>query len=289
MITRLLILLFACSSLYGQIPVDSLFKIAGEQYEEDNVDSAYTIYKAIVDHHKTDKFYSRALYNLSWTAMNLEKYDVAEKASLELLHSDFNDYEKGPGQGLMSEPYALYKHRACKILSDIYIEKADYKSALKYEKLADKKYPYVHFCGNELAANEIYKSTAYAKCYTGLGNRKKAINILLKQSFNSTYANNSGVIALVDSLITLEYGKKIIADELQRSINTLRIKSTRKHETYYVQLFNTTIEITDDLDVLLLGNTKRFHLTYEEYEKLSASEKLLLYYKNSALYKALIT
>jgi tetratricopeptide (TPR) repeat protein len=249
MITRLLILLFTCSSLSGQIPVDSLFKIAEKHYEEENVDSAYTIYKTIVDNYKSHKAYSTALYNLTWAAMDLKKYDVAEKGSLELLHSDYDDYEKGPGEGLMAEPYALYKHRACKILSNIYLQKAEYKSALKYEKLADKKYPYRHFCGNELAANEIYKSTAYARCYAGLGKRKKAIKIALKEAFNSSFADNSIVIALADSFITTEYGKEKIMNELQKSTASLKIKSNGKYETFYVRIFDNTIEIKDDIDL----------------------------------------
>lgn len=280
-------MIFTCSSLSGQIPVDSLFKIAEEQFEEENADSSYAIYKTIVETHKTHKSYSKALYNLTWTAMSLKKYDAAEKASLELLNSDFNDYEKGPGQGLMSEPYVLYKHRVCKILSDIYIRKADYKSALKYEKLADKKYPYAHFCGNEMAASDIDKSVVYAKCYAGLGEHKKAIKLLLNQSFNSSFADNSEAITLVDSLITLEYSQQEIIDELQKSEKALTIKSNGKYETYYVRVFKNTVKIKDDIDWYLLGRIKNLNLTYESFERLTAGEKLVLYYKNSALYKAL--
>src|SRR5687767_10412744 len=120
------------SDIYSQTKVEKMFEQAEVYYSNDQLDSALIIFQEITKKFPKHKLYPKAFYNVGYTAWQMQNYDLTILTFEQILKSDFNDMEKGPGTGIMSEPYAIYKHRSSAILSETYLAKNDYNKALEY-------------------------------------------------------------------------------------------------------------------------------------------------------------
>ena len=76
-----------------------------------------------------------------------------------------------------------YKNSACLTLTKVYIEKKEFKKALHYLGLADKKYQVSYSCGTGHRMYSERLRDLYAQCYGALKMDKEAIDLLLPFCF----------------------------------------------------------------------------------------------------------
>lgn len=239
---------------------------------------ALEYYQELIDSFPKSSLVFRALNNKGFIELALNDTEEVTKTFQQILDSKADDKEKGGiGSGIMAEPYANYKNRAAKVLANIYIEGNDFKKAIKYLDLT-KKFPYRHFCGNEYAADEIYMSELYAKCYLGLNDTDKALKILLPHLFDNGLADNSNLVILTTETLLKQYSKTeliSIYENAFKSFKTEKIKQkdSDEYERYYITFLETDIDL----------NTWRLEYIKPE-EKQKEIENI---YKTSQFYKLL--
>lgn len=219
------------------------FEEASSFFEEEKYDEAINEFQFIVDNHKNNELYPLAYYNVGYTYYVKKDFDKAIEVFKSILESDFNETEK-LGGGIMSDPFTNYRHKSSKLLSEIYYNKGNYELALQYLSLSDTTYPYLHFCGNGYAANDVYTTLHYAKIYQKLGNNKKAINILLPAVFNSL-ANNSKIIEELEKLLS---GNNRLKEKLDDSLKNIYSKTSYyndgdSYESYYFKFLDVEIPV----------------------------------------------
>src|ERR1017187_3420282 len=112
-------------------------------------------FKYIVRNYPKDPLYPRAFYNVGYISLIDKQYDSAIFYFKAILVSNFNEKE-ALGGDIMADPYTNYRHHASELISDIYYNKEMYDSSLYYFSLSDTLYPYMHFCGNEYAENDVH-------------------------------------------------------------------------------------------------------------------------------------
>jgi tetratricopeptide (TPR) repeat protein len=114
-----------------------------------------------------------------------------------------------------------YKHYACAYLTKTYIERKEFKKALQYLHLADKKYPLSYSCGT---AHMYYKAEMYglyALCYEDLGQDAKTVKLLLPDCFHSCTAS------LARALQRMYPGRKM-DEQLASAIQSLKFVQDEK-------------------------------------------------------------
>ncbi|MAC94716.1 MAG: hypothetical protein CMC96_04365 [Flavobacteriales bacterium] len=282
----LLIVILLNGVTYSQT-IEDKFSRAEEHYENKEYQEALEMFLSIAQD-KRHELYPRVLYNIGHIYSIIEDTTSARKYFELILNGKFEENEMGgPGEGIMAEPYALYKHRACKYLAEINLDNKNYRKALKYVSLADSVYSYNHFCGNAIAANNIFITSLYADCYIGLGKLDSAINCLLPEMFNNGLSDNSFIVS---KLVELLY-QKFNQDELNRifkeAVNTIVIEKEKSEEyiyTYgYIILFDKKIKIPH-FDVISFFETEENQKTDEEWENIFKET-----YYTSDVYKRIVT
>ena len=122
----------------------------------------------------------------------------------------------------MDDPYTNFRHNASKILSEIYYDKKEYDSALHYFELSETTFPYLHFCGNAHASNNVHTALRYADIYKKLKQPDKAIEKLLPTVF-ITLSDNSRVIKELKKLLSNNKGLKKALDNSLSNIYPKKI------------------------------------------------------------------
>jgi len=238
----LALVVFSSQNLFAQKMPSDYFD-EGEKYVEANdYKNAVTSFQYIIKHYPKNSLYPKAYYNTGYCYFMNNQFDSATVIFKSILTSNFNEKENSGG-GLMDDPYTNYRHRASEILSDIYYNKKMYDTALHYFALSDTLYPYLHFCGNEYAANDVHTALRYSDLYQKLDNKDKAIESLLPAVF-VTLANNSKVIS---ELKTLLKKKKKLKSQLDDALDKMYSKTiqrdTYKYTRYYFKFLNAEIAV----------------------------------------------
>lgn len=236
------LMLCLCQSLFAQKMASDYFA-EGEQYiENDDYTNALVSFQYIVDHYPKNVLYPRAFYNTGYILYETKEYDSCMVVFKAILNSNFNEKESSGG-GIMDDPYTNYRHRACEVLSSIYNKKEQYDSALHYFALADTLYPYIHFCGNEYATNDIRKALKYAELYQKLDNKDKAIESLLQAVFIDI-EDNSQVLTELKHLLK---GHKNLQNDLNLALTNMYPKTITREEysytLYYIKFLNAEIDV----------------------------------------------
>ena len=247
--TVYLTLLFLISAAaFGQKMPSDYFNEAYEYFEEEEFDKALKGFQYIVDNHPRNELYPRAFYNIGYIHFIQKNYDKAIPVFKAIIESNFNEKEN-LGGGIMADPYTNYKNRASRILSTIYYDKEMFDTALHYLTLSDTAYPYLHFCGNEYAENDVYMALRYADIYQKLKQPDKAVEKLLPTVF--TYlADNSEVIAELKKLLKNKKGLKKELDNALTKIYSKEIVGEKYTYTrYYFKFLNVEIAIPYDKTV----------------------------------------
>lgn len=216
---------------YSQKMPSDYFAEAIAFMQEDQTPKAIDAFQYIVDNYSRNELYSRAYYNLGYSFFVVAEYDRAKDIFGVILQSQFDEKE-ALGGGLMSDPYANYRHRAADLLYQIYYETRDYDSSLYYLALSDTVYPYLHFCGNEYAAQDVQLSLRYADLHEKLGDPESAEAALLQSVF-VTLADNSQVLAKLERRYATLADKEQLLAALDRGIERSYEKTvTRDGATY---------------------------------------------------------
>lgn len=268
---KLLVILsiLICHTAFAQKMPSDYFDEASKYFEDDNYDKALSGYKYIVDNFPKNELYSMSYYNIGYIYYTQKKFENAIHVFKTILESNFNEKEN-LGGGIMEDPYTNYRHRASEILSNIYYDKKMYNTALQYFALSDTSYPYLHFCGNEYASNDVHTALRYSDIYQKLNQPDKAIKSLLPTVF-ITLADNSKVI---DELKKLLSNKKNSKNELDESLNKIYSRKTDKANysftRYYFIFLNTEIAVPD---------------SYEDDKKKFEKEKTIKEIRQTDFYK----
>jgi tetratricopeptide (TPR) repeat protein len=258
-----------------------LFNNALEYHENNKPDTALIAFKILLDSFPNSKLIARAKYNIAYILKEQGKYEDAKRAFKEVLTKNYNEQDPS-GSGAMGEQFALYKHNSCEQLADIYLKEKNFKEAEKYIRLFDKKYPYKHFCGNELGAYQIFKVINYAKLYEGQGQLDKAIKKLLPYVFYDGIAENETLLSELGSLLEKKYQIDDIKKELKLSLATLSIKDTKRRGEYgTISLFGEPVKVYD----AILYDFREKDQNIEESFKLDGLEKYRKAITSNKLYK----
>lgn len=260
------------------------FEYANKLYKQENYDSALYLFAAIYNKGiGNPALIAKSYYNIG--IIYLDKKDTvdAKKIFKDILSSDFDDQDRGgTGDGLMAEPYALYKNNSCKILAMMALQEKDFKSALSYTEMADKDYPYRHFCGNEYAANDIYMASMYAKCYAGLQDINRAIQTLMPHCINNGLASNNRLVEQLCGLLKEKYSREEIKQEINTALSGIYIRETKHNDytdsNYCVKIFNTEFK---------LGHYS-FYIDYKRSENFNGIELYRNQFKESEFVKKLL-
>jgi len=233
------------SSVFGQkMPID-YFDEGSNYYEAKDYKNALIAFTYIVKHNPNNELYPRAVYNTGFVYFIEKQYDSSIFIFKTILHSNFNEKEDAGG-GIMDDPYLNYKHKASDLISHIYYKKQMYDSSLYYLALSDTLYPYLHFCGNELAENRVYTTLKYADIYMKLKNNDKAIASLLPAIF-TTLADNSDVISKLKQLLKHKKQLKVQFDTALTKIysKTFNHKTDENYIRYYIKFLGSEIYVPD--------------------------------------------
>ena len=218
---------------------------ASEFYGEKEYDKALQAFQYIVDNHPRNELYPTSFYNTGYIYFIQKQFDKAIPVFQAIINGNFNDKDK-VGEGIMDDPYANYKHKACEILCDIHYTREAYDSALYYFALSDSAYPYLHFCGNEYAANDVHTALKYADIYQKLKQPEKAISKLLPAVFIEL-ANNKKVIDELQTLLKNETNLKGKLDQAVQKIYLRKYKTGKgQYERYYFRFLDTELPVPED-------------------------------------------
>ncbi len=235
-------ILFLSFYTYGQKMPSDYFDESIKYFEDKKYDKALQGYQYIVENHNNNELFPKAFYNIGHIKFIQKKYEQAIPIFKKILESNFNEKESS-GASLMADPYTNYKHRASRLLSDIYYNKGNYETALYYLTLSDTTYPYLHFCGNEYDANEVYLAIRYAAIYQKLKQPEKAIEKLLPAVFINL-SNNSKLIEELKKLFSNKIGLKQELDIALSEIYSKEIYTENYSYTrYYFKFLNVEIAI----------------------------------------------
>lgn len=237
-------------------------------------------FEEVVDDFPDSKLFFRSMNNVAYISLELGEIDSAIKYYKIILESKANDNELGGiGEGIMADPYALYKNRACKSLANIYLEKGDHVMALKYIELT-KKYPYSHFGGNEVVADKIYISKLYSQCYIGLGDVDKALSYSLPEAFYRGLASNDDILDVLITILKQNYTKEQIDLELDKSLKNISID---EEDSNVSRITFMKTEIRLPYHFFGKGSVKDFD--YSDFDKLPSLDKSRYKFLNSEFYK----
>jgi tetratricopeptide (TPR) repeat protein len=220
---------------------EQAFEVAIEFYEAENYQEAERKFSEVMSLFPNSGLKPRAHFNLALTYCVLKDYDKAEATFLEILDQPYNETDDNS----LMEPYTLYKHHACRNLAFIAIEKKNFALAEQYIEKFDKKFPYQHFCGNEWAAYDMFKSVMRAKVYAGTGRINKALDVLVPRVFTNALASNENLLMEMIAILESNFTQEQIRTELTKAIASLTIERKKKERVAFITLFGVKAEVED--------------------------------------------
>ncbi len=229
------------TSLKGKVKYETLLN-----KKEDIYDFALEQFEKVIEEYPNSKLYHKSLYNLAHINALMDYEEGEIKYLKMMLSSNANDKESSGRSGIMSNPYANFKNEASNRLTELYIKKGDYTTALTYKKL-NEKYPLQHFCGNAFAADELYSAKQYAKIYLGMGEKEKALDYLLPHIFDNGLASNSSLVDLTVEILKKNFDQSFTKADFEKSISDIHSKTEKRRgeewTNYYINYFDTEIEV----------------------------------------------
>jgi tetratricopeptide (TPR) repeat protein len=206
-------------------PADQLaFDEITSLYEEEHYNAALLRLKYFMEEFPDSPLRGRAHFNLATIQEEVGDTVRAIQSYQNILNSNYNELDEAGG---LMEQYTLYKHQSASRLAELFLQQKDYQEAIYYTQLADKKYPYQHFCGNELTASEIYIAYSYARAYQGLNKLDRAIKYLIPHTFYTGLAENDHINELLIKLLFLRYSTQEIENLIAEAKESLTIKNGR--------------------------------------------------------------
>lgn len=241
------LLMISIPSVAQKMPEDYFEE--GVQAVQNHDDSgAIAAFNYVIKNHPKNELYPRCYYNIGYLYYADNNYAMAKIIFKDLLIKGIDDKESSGRSGIMEDPYANYKHNASTLLSIIYEKTGNLDTALNYLFVSDTQYHYQHFCGNELAQNEVSTALRYSKLYNRLNKIDEAELALLKVAFIHGIASNDEALDSLEALYK-RYNKP---EELKRKIDysienfvtdTSYYYKKDTEYTYYIYYDNEKIDI----------------------------------------------
>ncbi|GIV28384.1 MAG: hypothetical protein KatS3mg027_2198 [Bacteroidia bacterium] len=226
----------------------------------------------VINYYPNSKLINRALANKGIAEIELKEYEKAKESFMKIMNGSDNDDEIiHKNKGLELDIYANYKNIAAKNLSEIYILEENYNEALKYLELT-KKYPYKTFCGNDYWSDKLYVKKLYAKCYLGLGDTTKALDLLMPHLIDDRFSDNSELVEIVYQILIKRYWKDDLKKKFIDAFKKLRVKTVNEDgmdvEYYYITFLNYELEVFwfDFVSIHQISKEKRKNMVENMYK-----------------------
>jgi tetratricopeptide (TPR) repeat protein len=268
-------------TVHAQKMPSDYFEEGAKAAEDSNYTKAISCFKYIVEHHPHNELYSKAFFNVGYLYHAQNYDDSAEMVFRGILNGNFNERE-ALGGDIMSDPYANFKHRSAFLLHVIFKKRQQYDSAVRYLVMADTVYPYLHFCGNELAENTIYMALCYGDLYNKMGKHKKAERSLLRVAFPNGLAGNGQAIDSLKALMSKDDDKEEIKQQLSYAINNYFIDTSYYDSgkdtsySYCIYFMKTKMDI---------GYREPRYSADDKPDTRSLHEKVVAYIKETPFYQ----
>lgn len=151
---------------------------AFELHQQGRKIDAVGVFINIVEEHPKHPDHAKNLYNIASIYQEINDVKQAHKwytkiLRLRGLRDDVVDNSRG-----VLETHANHKHFAAYNLGVLYHNNANYDKALRYYKLATKRYPYHNFAPRNARINEIRLAFNIADCYIQKGAVERGIATL---------------------------------------------------------------------------------------------------------------
>lgn len=216
-----------CLTTKAQSKQELEFDVAYQLFDDGKYQQASEAFALFMQKFPKHELKPRAHFNLAYSYYRAGDTTHAATTFLDILEQKYNERD---ANNLM-EPYALYKHHACRHLAEIAIARKQFDDAEFYIRLFHKKYPYQHVCGNEWAAYDIYKAVMDAKVLEGKKQPDLALKALAPHLFYNGLAGNEEALTMMSDLLEHNFKprtiKKIFNDALQ-SLHFLRTRGETK-------------------------------------------------------------
>lgn len=244
------LLLMVCSLAGLAQKAQKKFDRAYDLYEKKQYDSALQQFIGIYNKGigNLEVIY-RSYYFAGLIYLNTNNSGGAKKVYEDILSTDIESYEENTD--VWDKPFSIIKHNSCKILAGLALKEKDYRQAFRYFSMADKEYPFIHFCGNAHESNAIFLARMYAKCYVGLGDKEKAIQVLLPYCFSNHYADNREAADELVALLKEKYSKDELRKQIAEAREGLYIEQPDQTPWFanaYVTIFGTKAEVSLSID-----------------------------------------
>ena len=209
-------------------------------YNDKHEDEALRAFGEFMSKYPNSPLLAQAHYNIGYLHFERRNYEAATKVFKQILDSDYN--ERDPNS--LMEPYMLYKHNSCRLLAEMSLDQKNYTAAEEYIEMFEHKYPYQHFCGNELSANAIYTATMKARAYDGQGQNLKAIQELVPFVFDDALASNEHLLQMLNTMLRQNYSIDQLREEFTRAVNSCAVKKTKRNIEATLILFGKKVEMS---------------------------------------------
>ncbi len=136
------------------------------------------------------------------------------------------------------------KNSSCSRLADINIDKKEFAIALKYINLAEEKHYFRSTCGNAHAWHSIGVVTQYARCYIGLKDYQKTIEVLSPYMFRNDLTSNTSLVKTLYSAYRKIYTREQIKNEFINAPKTLAAFDDGLQINATILMFGNTIDLS---------------------------------------------
>lgn len=143
--------------------------------------------------------------------------------------------------------YYNFKNSAYKQLAEIEYELGNYLKSISHLDSAGV-IGYVHFCGNEYAANDNYTAIQYAKNYYAIDSLDKAIDLLIPHLFFNGLTTNNESVRLGLNYMLQKYDRSYLIKELENGFD------------HYIKKEPTSISGSNKYFIIFLGQEVQLYM-----------------------------
>ncbi|MDM1406199.1 tetratricopeptide repeat protein [Myroides sp. DF42-4-2] len=223
---------------------DTSARTLAEHTKNAMLNKSVDLYYELVEDYPNSPWLFYALNNIGYAELAMQQYDRAKEVFQRIIMGDTNNKNKNKKGANLDG--ANFKNRAAKELVKIGIEEGNFQEALTYLKLSEQ-FPYQHFCGNAFAEEDIYVSLLYAKCYMGLNQPDKAIEVLLPNLLENRLADNSAAVHMVFDILCASYEVDVLRELYKESFKNVKVKTKgvkgSEYEVDYISFLAVDIDL----------------------------------------------
>ncbi|WP_288460592.1 hypothetical protein [uncultured Chryseobacterium sp.] len=177
----------------------------------------------------------------------LNQRDDAKKSYLFCLKlTEDQKKDKEHDNQFLSSSKNSYLNHIYQSLADIELENNNFTDAIKFLDKANE-HPFQSFCGNAIAIREIFMAEKYSKCYIGLKENEKALDILIPLLIENGLADNSEIIKQAYDLLlqsnTKEYLKSSFEEAFKHLISEKKSKDKHEYTLYSITFLKRNIPL----------------------------------------------